>query len=56
MTLVELPNLNHLFQTARTGAIGEYADIEETVAPVALDTMSAWIVKHTGGGRSVVSR
>jgi len=47
VTLVELPNLNHLFQTAKTGAVGEYADIEETVAPVALDTMSAWIVRRT---------
>jgi hypothetical protein len=47
VTIVELPNLNHLFQTAKTGAVGEYADLEETVAPVALDTMSAWIVKHT---------
>ncbi len=46
VTLVELPNLNHLFQTARTGAVGEYADIEETVAPIALDTMSSWIRKH----------
>ena len=24
-TMIELPGLNHLFQTARTGAIGEYA-------------------------------
>jgi len=47
VTLVELPNLNHLFQTAKTGAVGEYADIEETVAPAALDTMSDWIRKHT---------
>ncbi len=46
VTIVELPNLNHLFQTAKTGAVGEYADIEETVAPIALDTMSAWIGKH----------
>ncbi len=48
VTIVELPNLNHLFQTAKTGAVGEYADIEETVAPVALDTMSDWIRRHTG--------
>jgi pimeloyl-ACP methyl ester carboxylesterase len=47
VTIVELPNLNHLFQTAKTGAVGEYADIEETVAPIALDTMTDWIVKHT---------
>ena len=46
VTIVELPGLNHLFQTARTGAVGEYADIEETIAPIALDTMSAWIRKH----------
>jgi hypothetical protein len=46
VTIVELPNLNHLFQTAKTGAVGEYADIEETVAPIALDEMSVWIRKH----------
>ena len=45
-TIVELPGLNHMFQTAKTGALGEYAEIEETVAPIALDTMSAWISKH----------
>jgi pimeloyl-ACP methyl ester carboxylesterase len=46
VTIVELPGLNHLFQTAGTGAVGEYADIEETVAPIALDAMSAWIRKR----------
>lgn len=46
VTVIELPGLNHLFQTAKTGAVGEYADIEETIAPIALDTMSAWIRKH----------
>lgn len=46
VTIVELPSLNHLFQTAKTGAVGEYADIEETISPIALDTMSAWIGKH----------
>ena len=30
VTLVELPGLNHLFQTATTGSVGEYRDIEET--------------------------
>ncbi|MES2900284.1 MAG: alpha/beta fold hydrolase [Pseudomonadota bacterium] len=39
----ELPKLNHLFQTAQTGAGSEYASIEETVAPLALDTVSEWI-------------
>jgi fermentation-respiration switch protein FrsA (DUF1100 family) len=42
-TVKQLPGLNHLFQTAQTGAIGEYAEIEETFAPAALETISAWI-------------
>jgi uncharacterized protein len=47
VSIVELPGLNHLLQTAPTGAVGEYADIEETVAPIALDTISNWVVAHT---------
>jgi len=46
-TTVELPGLNHLFQTARTGAPSEYGDIEETIAPVALDTITTWIETRT---------
>jgi fermentation-respiration switch protein FrsA (DUF1100 family) len=42
-TVKEMPGLNHLFQTAKTGAIGEYGEIEETFAPAALETISAWI-------------
>ncbi|HMI19340.1 MAG TPA: alpha/beta hydrolase [Sphingomonas sp.] len=48
VTIVELPGLNHLFQTAKTGAVGEYAEIEETVAPIALDRMATWIDAHFG--------
>ena len=43
----ELPGLNHLFQTAKTGGVGEYAQIEETISPLALDTMTRWILKHS---------
>jgi uncharacterized protein len=43
VTVAELPGLNHLFQTARTGGISEYADIEETMAPLALETVANWI-------------
>jgi fermentation-respiration switch protein FrsA (DUF1100 family) len=50
-TIVELPGLNHLFQTATTGAVGEYAEIEETVAPIALDRMATWINARFGVGR-----
>jgi len=39
----ELPQLNHLFQTAETGVVEEYAQIEETFAPAALDFIGAWI-------------
>ncbi len=42
----ELPNLNHLFQTAKTGSPAEYASIEETFAPVALSTIGDWILKQ----------
>ncbi len=48
-TVVELPNLNHLFQTATTGAPNEYGQIAEHVSPTALDRLSDWIVRHTGG-------
>lgn len=46
-TTVELPGLNHLFQTAKTGAPTEYGDIEETIAPAALETITTWIMAHT---------
>jgi uncharacterized protein len=49
ITVRELPNLNHLFQTCKTGAVSEYSAIEETVAPLALETIAEWILKRTGG-------
>ncbi len=42
-TLVELPGLNHLFQTAGTGLPEEYGRIEETFSPLALRTMGDWL-------------
>ena len=42
----ELPGLNHLFQTAQTGSPTEYAEIEETISPVALKKMGDWILKQ----------
>jgi hypothetical protein len=42
----ELPGLNHLFQTAKTGSPMEYAQIEETMSPVALGKISSWILKQ----------
>lgn len=42
-TVKELPGLNHLFQTANTGGIEEYGQINETISPVALDLITTWI-------------
>jgi pimeloyl-ACP methyl ester carboxylesterase len=39
----ELPGLNHLFQRAKTGSVTEYARIEETIAPAALEAVRDWI-------------
>jgi hypothetical protein len=47
-TVRRLPGLNHLLQTARTGLPAEYAQIEETMAPAALDAITAWIQARTG--------
>jgi uncharacterized protein len=48
-TVTVLPGLNHLFQTATTGAPAEYGTITETIAPVALDTVRKWILARFGG-------
>jgi pimeloyl-ACP methyl ester carboxylesterase len=45
--IVLLPKLNHLFQTSVTGSPSEYSQIEETIAPVVLQTIGDWIVAHT---------
>lgn len=44
-TVAELPGLNHLFQTATTGLHTEYAQIEETMEPLALEKISGWIAQ-----------
>jgi fermentation-respiration switch protein FrsA (DUF1100 family) len=46
VTVAELPGLNHLFQTAKTGAPSEYGEIEETIAPAALVLIGDWVVAH----------
>lgn len=45
----ELPGLNHMFQTAETGAPLEYGHIEETISPVAMERIAAWIAAATRG-------
>lgn len=46
--IVLLPGLNHLMQTAGTGLPGEYATIEETLAPEAISTVTDWMVRVSG--------
>jgi pimeloyl-ACP methyl ester carboxylesterase len=48
VTTVKLARLNHFFQTAVTGDPGEYADLNEDFAPVALNTISRWIDDRFG--------
>jgi pimeloyl-ACP methyl ester carboxylesterase len=43
----QLPGLNHLFQTAQSGSPSEYAKIEETIAPAALQLIGDWILEST---------
>ena len=45
-TVIELDGLNHLFQTATTGAVSEYGRIEETFAPGAIELVSDWILER----------
>ncbi len=43
-TVIELEGLNHMFQTAETGYVLEYATIEETLAPSVLELIGDWIL------------
>lgn len=42
-TIKEMSNLNHLFQECKTGSPNEYAGIEQTISPSALDAILTWI-------------
>ena len=43
----KLSGLNHLFQTADTGAPSEYGKIEETMSPKAMEVIADWILQQT---------
>lgn len=45
--VVILRGLNHLLQTCHTGAPTEYGQIEETIAPSALDLVKGWVHEVT---------
>lgn len=46
VTTLELTGLNHLFQECETGAPSEYAQIEQTMSPKALDAITGWLKKE----------
>ena len=48
VTVRTLDGLNHLFQTAETGAPSEYGRIEETFDPAAIDVIADWIDVQVG--------
>ena len=43
--IVEMPNMNHLFQTTTNGSIAEYGQLEETFSPKVLELMKDWILR-----------
>jgi len=45
VTIREIPDLNHLFQTSTNGAPMAYGKIEETMAPVAMTIIGDWILE-----------
>ncbi len=42
-TLKNFEGLNHMFQESETGLMNEYGEIEQTIAPVVLETISNWL-------------
>ena len=44
--VIELPGLNHLFQTCIKCSPSEYGDLEETFSPTALEIMDDWLLKN----------
>lgn len=50
--LRRLPRLNHFFQTAERGEPSEVEEIEETMAPAALELIASWSARQAGLART----
>lgn len=48
-TIESVVGVNHMFQTSETGLPKEWATIDETIAPSALDRVSDWITQQSRG-------
>lgn len=44
--VVALEGLNHLFQRCQKCTVQEYGELEETIAPVALEAIGTWLVRE----------
>src|SRR5690606_36192356 len=44
--IIVFDNLNHLFQESSTGLPNEYGEIEQTISPKVLETISTWILER----------
>ncbi|MBI5931567.1 MAG: alpha/beta fold hydrolase [Chloroflexi bacterium] len=44
--IVTLPDANHLFQAAQTGAVSEYGVLEQEFTPDFLPTLTDWLLAH----------
>jgi len=47
VTVRRFDGLNHLFQNAQTGLMGEYDQLTETFDPGALGVLTSWVVERT---------
>ncbi|MEO7694359.1 MAG: alpha/beta hydrolase [Chryseolinea sp.] len=45
VTVKELQTLNHMFQECSTGRLDEYAKIDQTFSPIALNEISDWVLQ-----------
>jgi len=43
--VIEMPNLNHLFQNCLTGNITEYGEIQETISPEVLEKINEFLTR-----------
>ena len=46
-TISNFPGLNHLFQTAKTGSVAEYGQLEQTLSPRVLEFVTNWVKART---------
>ena len=46
-TFIEVPYVNHMFQSCKTGAMAEYSASEEAISPIVVNMVSDWITSRT---------